>query len=303
MTTAETTTMNVAITGATGLVGKAWANLDGNRSIVRLVRRAPTSESEIRWDPYRSVSDVDRLSGLDAVIHLAGENIGEGRWSESKKNRIRDSRVEGTKTLCNALASLEQPPQVLVCASATGYYGDRGDEVLDESSAPGAGFLPEVCREWEAATSAAADAGIRVVNLRTGVVLSGAGGALQKMLLPFKMGVGGKIGTGRQYWSWIHLTDLARVIDFAITNTDLSGPVNAVAPEPVTNVEFTKALGRVLGRPTVVPMPAFAAKLALGEMADDLLFASTRVVPKRLMEAGFAYEFGDLESALRNALE
>lgn len=241
--------------------------------------------------------------GPDAVVHLAGENIARARWSERQKALIRDSRVKGTRLLCDLLARYSPPPKALVCASAVGYYGDRADEILKEESAPGSGFLADVCREWEAATQPAVERGIRVVNLRIGIVLSPMGGALAKMLTPFKLGVGGTIGSGRQYMSWIALDDVVGAIHFALTNESLHGPVNAVAPNPVTNREFTHTLGRVLSRPTLFPMPAFAARLVLGEMADALLLASARVEPAQLLASGFTFRHPDLEAALRALLK
>ena len=251
--------MNVLVSGSSGLVGSALVaalNADGHR-VKRLVRAAVRdAEDEVGWDPAGGVLDPAGLEGLDAVVHLAGENIASGRWTTAKKARIRDSRVKGTELLCQTLARLDRPPKTLVSTSAVGYYGDRGDEVLTEDSPPGHGFLAEVCEAWEAATEPAAAKGIRVVRLRIGVVLSPRGGALAKMLPAFKMGLGGRIGNGRQYMSWITLDDLVGVIRFALTNNELSGPVNAVSPNPVTNLEFTKTLGRVLHRPTVLPLPA-----------------------------------------------
>jgi len=239
---------------------------------------------------------------LDAVVHLAGENIAGARWTQRQKTLIRDSRVKGTRVLSDLMGRRSPPPKVLVCASAIGYYGDRGDEILREDSASGSGFLPDVCREWEAACQPAAAKSIRVVNLRIGIVLSQAGGALAKMLTPFKLGAGGVIGSGRQYMSWIALDDVASAIHHALTHDSLRGPVNAVAPNPVTNRDFTRTLGRVLSRPTLFPMPAFVARLALGEMADALLLASARVVPARLLESGFVFRYPDLVGALRHLL-
>ncbi|MEX2317088.1 MAG: TIGR01777 family oxidoreductase [Pirellulales bacterium] len=297
--------MIVAITGSTGLVGSALVeSLErGGHLVRRLVRReVRDSEREIRWDPAASTIDAGELEGIDGVVHLAGENLAAHRWNEKVKREIRDSRVQGTRLLAETLAKLANKPDVFVSASAIGYYGDRGEQPVDESSPPASGFLADVCREWEAATQAARDAGIRVVNLRLGVVLSPRGGALVKMLLPFKLGVGGVIGSGRQVWSWIALDDLVAAIEFALANAALAGPVNAVAPEPVTNREFTKTLGRVLRRPTVLPMPAFAARLALGEMADEMLLAGVRVEPRVLRSAGFAFQHPRLEPALRHLL-
>jgi uncharacterized protein len=298
--------MNILVSGSTGLVGTALipALTAGGHEVVRLVRsksRAPSKEL-FGWDPEANYIDAAGLEGLDAVVHLAGEPIAAGRWNALKKARIRDSRVRGTQLLCEALAHTAKRPLVLICASAIGFYGDRGEEVLTEASPGGNGFLAEVCREWEAATEPARQKGIRVVNTRFGVILSALGGALAKMLSPFKMGVGGIIGSGRQYMSCIALDDVVRAIQHALATASLSGPVNVVSPTPVTNQEFTKTLGRVLGRPTVFPMPAFAARLALGEMADELLLCSARVEPKKLLEGGFQFQYPDLESALRHVL-
>ena len=289
--------MNVAVTGATGLIGSALVPFfqAGGHRAVRLSR----GTSGPSWDPATGVISA---GALDAVVHLAGENIAGGRWTSARKARIRDSRVDGTRRLCEALAALPTPPKTLVCASAIGFYGDRGDERLDESAAPGTGFLPEVCEGWEAATHVARDRGIRVVNLRIGVVLTRAGGALAQMLLPFRLGVGGVIGSGRQYMSWVALDDLLGATLFALTRVELSGPVNAVAPTPVTNRDFTKTLGRVLRRPTIFPMPGFAARLAFGEMADALLLSSARVQPAALESAGFRFAYPTLEGALRHVL-
>ncbi len=298
-----TESKTVAITGASGMVGQALRQqIAGDWDIKSLVRSQTSSEDNIYWNPKDGQLNAADLEGVSAVVHLAGENIAEGRWNEAKKRRILDSRVQGTTLLAETLAKLEQPPSVLVSASAIGFYGDRGDETCTEDSSAGQGFLPETCVAWEEATRAAAEAGIRVVNLRIGVVLSDQGGALKAMLLPFKMGAGGKVGSGKQYWSWITLTDLVRSIAFSIDTASLNGPVNAVAPHPATNLEFTKALGSVLKRPTFMPLPAFAARIVIGEMANDLLLASARVVPNRLTDAGFEFQYPELEGALRHAL-
>jgi uncharacterized protein (TIGR01777 family) len=254
------------------------------------------------WNYQERRIDAEQLASADAVIHLAGESIAEGRWNDAKKRRIRESRELGTRFLAESITRLPRRPQVLVSASAVGYYGDRGDEQLTEDSPAGNGFLPEVCRAWEAACRPAAEAGVRVVNIRIGVVLDKNGGALAKMLLPFKLGAGGRIGSGRQWWSWIALDDLIRVFRTAIDNESLTGAINGTAPQPVTNREFTNTLGKVLRRPTIFPMPAFAARLALGEMANDLLLASARVLPKRLKENGFQFQHPELEGALRSVL-
>ena len=280
--------MNILLTGAGGLVGSALVPrlAVGSHSITRLSHSQPWPE----------------LAAHDAVVHLAGENISTGRWTPEKKARIRDSRVQVTRRLCETVAKLAQPPRVVICASAIGYYGNRGDEVLREESAPGAGFLAEVCRDWEAATKPAVDAGIRVVNLRFGVILSATGGALAKMLTPFRLGLGGVLGDGRQWMSWVALDDVVGVIRDALANETLRGPVNVVAPQPVTNREFTKTLGRVLRRPTVCPAPAFALRLALGEMADALLLASQRAEPAKLVAGGYPFLFSKLGDALQHVL-
>jgi uncharacterized protein (TIGR01777 family) len=297
--------MIVAITGSTGLVGTALVHaLEGEGHFVRrMVRRAVRDgDHEIHWDLAAGTMDAAELSGVDAVVHLAGENIAAHRWNNSFKSKVRDSRIRGTGLVCQTLAGLASKPAVLISASATGYYGNRGDEAVDESSPAGRGFLAEVCQQWEAETQPARDADIRVVNLRIGVVLSRGGGALAQMLTPFKLGLGGVLGSGRQYFSWITLDDLVRAIQFALSAAALAGPVNAVAPEPVTNREFTKTLGRVLSRPTVFPMPAVAARLAFGEMADEMLLGGVRVVPRALASAGFTFRYPQLEQALRHAI-
>jgi len=298
--------MRVAVSGSTGLVGsEVVASLSAaGHEVVRLVRRVPApGEKAVRWDPEKREIDAAGLEGLDAVVHLAGENVGSGRWTAARKAAIRDSRVDGTRLLCEALAGLARPPKTLVCASAIGIYGDRGEELLTEESPPGTGFLSEVCREWEAASAPAVRQGIRVVALRTGVVLSPKGGALSRMLPPFRAGLGGVIGSGRQYVGWIALDDLPEIVLHALRREDLRGPVNAVAPRPVTNREFTGALGKALSRPTPLPVPAFALRLAVGrEMADALLLASARVVPRRLEETGYPFRFPELGAALRHLL-
>jgi uncharacterized protein (TIGR01777 family) len=297
--------MIIAITGSSGLVGTALVDaLEAEAHSVRpLVRRSVRDvEREIHWDPAAGTIETPKLSDVDAIVHLAGENLAAHRWTEAAKARIRDSRILGTRLLCQTIAGLPRKPSVLVSASAVGFYGDRGDERMDESSPPGRGFLAELCQQWEAETHVARDADIRVVNMRLGVVLSPDGGALAKMLTPFKLGVGGVIGSGRQYLSWITLDDVVRAIQFALAAAAVCGPVNAVAPQPVTNREFTKTLGRVLGRPTIFPMPAFAARLAFGEMADEMLLSGVRVEPRMLSTAGFEFRSPELEPALRSML-
>lgn len=295
--------MKIAVTGSSGLVGQELLPfLEQTGHMVTRVVRGEPGPTEIHWDPANGEIDSAALEGFDCVVHLAGENIGEKRWTTEQKARIRDSRVQGTSLLSHTLAQLQGKPGVLVSASAVGYYGDRGDYVCDESASNGRGFLPDVCVAWESATEPALQAGIRVVNVRIGIVLSQKGGALNKMLLPFKLGVGGVIGNGRQFWSWIAIDDLVRVVDHCLRTDSLHGPVNAVSPHPATNMVFTKTLGRVLHRPTVLPMPAFAARLGLGEMADALLLASTRAIPNRLLETRFSFLYPELELALRHVL-
>jgi uncharacterized protein (TIGR01777 family) len=296
----------VGVTGASGLVGAALVSslAAGDHRAVALVRRAPRpGENALRWDPSSGAITPAGPAVADAIVHLAGDSIMGLRWTTDKKRRIRESRTTATRLLVQTLLRLPQPPAVLVCASAIGYYGSRGDEVLNEESRPGTGFLADVAREWEAATAPAIAQGIRVVNLRLGVVLSARGGALAKMLTPFRLGLGGVIGDGAQWMSWIALDDTIGAIVHALTTDSLRGPVNAVAPAPVTNAEFTRTLGRVLGRPTLVPLPAFAARLALGEMADELLLASQRVVPARLQASGYAFRHPTVEGAFRAALD
>ncbi len=295
--------MKVLVTGASGLVGSALGPLlaaDGHE-IVRLVRSA-AGAGDILWDPDAGALGADALEGFDGVVHLAGENIASGRWNAGKKRRIKESRVRGTRLLAKTLAALKRPPQVLVSASAVGFYGNRGEEELTERSPAGVGFLSEVCREWEAATEDAEGKGIRVVHARLGVVLSARGGALAKMLTPFRLGVGGVLGNGRQYMSWITLDDTAAALGYLLATDKAAGPVNVVSPTPVTNREFTATLGRVLRRPSVFPVPALMARVAFGEMAEALLLASTRVKPDSLLDSGYAFRHGVLEEGLRHVL-
>jgi len=296
----------VAVTGASGLVGSALGAALAARGhrVLRLVRTTPATATDdaVRWDPDGGSLDAGALEGADAIVHLAGETIAS-RWTAAKKNRIRDSRVRSTALLAGTAARLARPPRVLISASALGYYGDRADVVLTETSPAGTGFLADVCREWEAATSAAALVGIRVVHLRIGIVLSRHGGALASLLPVFRLGFGGPIGSGAQWMSWIALEDTVGAILHALATEDLRGPANVVGPEPVTNREFVRTLGRVLGRPAVFPFPAPVARLLLGEMADALLLASARVVPARLRETAFAFRFPTLEAALRHELD
>lgn len=295
----------IAITGASGMVGTALATLlrESGHNPVRITRKASEStEGTIIWDPVTGLRDPSQLETVDTVVHLAGENIAAGRWTAALKDRIRRSRVEGTRSLVKSIASIGHRPKTFVCASAIGFYGERGDAILDEDAGPGKGFLSEVCSEWEHEADAAAELGLRVVKVRIGVVLSPKGGALAKMLLPFKLGAGGIIGSGKQYWSWIGLHDLVRIFAFCIEHDSIQGAVNAVSPNSMTNYDFTKDVGRALHRPTLFPMPAFAAKLVLGEMANELLLSSTRVTPKKLTEQGFEFHYPKLVGCLEHEL-
>ena len=296
--------MTTLVSGSTGLIGAALTLFlgGGGHRVQRLLRMGSQGPNTTSWNPETGEFEAGAFDNLDAVLHLAGEGIAEGRWTTARKARIRDSRVDGTRHLCEALARLESPPRVLIVASAIGFYGDRGDERLDESAAAGSGFLPDVCQAWEAAAEPARDRGIRVVHLRIGIVLSAAGGALGQMLLSFKLGVGGVLGTGDQYMSWIALDDLLGVVLHVMTDDSISGPVNAVAPNPVRNREFTRTLGRVLGRPTIIPLPAFGVRALFGQMGDALLLGSTRVEPGTLLASGFTFAYPYLEDALRHTL-
>ncbi len=297
----------VLVSGASGPIGSALlpelkaAGAEVTRLVRATSRRSSATESVIVWDPMQPIPPAT-ISGFDAVISLSGESI-VGKWTPEKKKKIRDSRVLGTTHLAQALAATSMKPQVFVCSSAIGYYGNRGDEVLTENSAPGQGFLSAVCKEWEAATKAAEDAGIRTVHVRTGVVLSPRGGALGEMVIPFKLGVGGRVGSGKQWMSWIDVEDMAGGIVYAAQNASLRGAVNFVAPNPVTNAQFTKVLASVLSRPAIFPLPAFMVKLAFGEMGENLLLGSQRVQPAALTASGYPFRFGDLRSSLEHALK
>ena len=292
--------MKILIAGASGLVGAALIpslTIDGHEA-THLVRSSPKA-NEIEWHPNHGQIDAGRLEDFDAIINLAGENIAEGRWTDEKKRKILASRVDGTHLLSEAIAKLATKPRAFLCASATGFYGDRDDEILDETSDSGGGFLASVCREWESATEPAAKAGGRVVNLRFGPILAREGGMLGKMLTPFKMGMGGKVGSGKQFISWVAIDDVVGAIKLALADKSIHGPLNVVSPNPVTNEEFTKTLGHALNRPTALAIPAFAARLAFGEMADEMLLVSQRVEPKKLNEAAYQFKYPELESALR----
>lgn len=295
--------LRVALTGATGMVGRQLAALltTGGHEVLRVSRRRTTEPDSVGWDPQRGIDDPARLEALDAVIHLAGENVAS-RWTKRQRAAIRDSRVIGTQRLVEQLKALRQPPRALVCASAVGYYGARGSEPLDESAEPGAGFLAEVCQEWEAATHPATQVGVRVVNARLGVVLHPAGGALARMLPPFCLGLGGPLGNGRQHLPWITLNDAISALYFAAVCSELSGPVNLVAPQPTTNAQFTRALGRALKRPAILPAPAFALRLALGQMAQEMLLTGANVQPTKLLAAGYRFRDPQLQPALQALL-
>jgi uncharacterized protein (TIGR01777 family) len=295
--------MKVLISGATGMIGSALSQelADGGHRVNRLTRSAESSD-DVGWDPSAGEVDTSRLEGVDAVVHLAGESIAEGRWTADRKRGILESRRQGTRLLAETIANLSDPPGVMVSASAVGYYGDRGNELLREQSGPGNNFLAEVCRVWEAAADPARQAGIRVVHTRFGIVLSPKGGALGTTLPIFKLGGGGRIGNGRQYWSWVALDDVVGSIIHALTTDALEGPANVGSPNPLTNAEYTKVLGKVLNRPTIFPLPAPAARLMLGEVADELLLASARMEPARLKETGYKFRYPELEGALRHLL-
>ena len=295
----------ILISGASGLIGSALVAVleaDGYK-VTRLVRVRARSEKELQWDPMREISPA-LVSGFDAVIHLSGENVA-GRWTAEKKRKIRESRVVSTRNLAWAIAQAEAPPQTFICASAIGYYGNRGDEILTEDSASGTGFLPDVCREWETAAHVGI-AGVRIVNLRFGIVLSRQGGALKEMLRPFRLGLGGRVGSGRQWWSWIHIEDVISAVLQCLPvgrgGSFVSGPVNVVAPKPVTNAEFTRVLAAVMKRPAMLAMPGFAVRLAFGEFAEEGILSSARVVPKKLEESGFQFRYAELGAALEELL-
>lgn len=295
--------MDVLISGATGLIGtELTAALEAGGHRTTRLTRSPKGPGDVRWDPMAGEIDASRLGGHDAVVHLAGESIAEGRWNAAKKRRIMESREKGTRLLSETLAGLPEKPAVMVSVSGINYYGDRGDEVLTEESPSGADFLAEVCKVWEASADPAREAGIRVVHPRMGIVLSPKGGALGRTLPIFKLGGGGRIGSGRQWWSWVALDDVVGAIVHALENEAVAGPLNVSAPNPLTNAQYTRVLGQVLNRPTVFPLPAPAARLVLGEVADALLLSSMRVEPAKLEETGYEFRYPELEGALRHLL-
>ncbi|MBW5487072.1 TIGR01777 family oxidoreductase [Streptomyces bambusae] len=295
--------MRIAVTGSTGLIGKALVrSLRADRhEVVRFVRRPPAGPDEARWDPERGYVDPAGLAGCAAVVHLAGAGIGDHRWTAAYKKEIRDSRVLGTAAVARAVAALDEPPRVLVSGSAVGYYGDQGDRVLDEGSPAGEGFLPSVCVEWEAAAAPAQEAGVRTVFARTGLVVAGEGGAWGRMFPVFRAGIGGRLGHGRQYWPFIALHDEVAALRHLIDTPALAGPVNLTAPEPLTNREITAAMGRVLHRPTLFAVPRAALRIVLGELSQDVL-GSQRARPVRLLESGFVFRYPGIEEAVRAAL-
>jgi uncharacterized protein len=292
----------ILVSGSSGPIGKALvpALRAQGSAVTCLVRNSKPGSDQIVWDPSRPLSP-DSVSGFDAVIHLAGESIA-GRWTDAKKQRIIESRVQGTTHLAEAVARASQPPRVFISASAIGFYGNRGDEILREDSPSGEGFAAEICRQWEAATQPAAKAGIRTAQMRIGVVMSADGGALPKMLTPFRLGLGGRLGNGRQWWTWVSVRDVVGAILHVLQRDSISGPVNTVAPHPVTNAEFTQILASVLHRPAIFPMPALAVRLIFGEMGKELFLGSQRVEPARLAATGYQFQHPDLRNALKDIL-
>jgi uncharacterized protein (TIGR01777 family) len=296
--------MNILLTGSTGLIGSALREYLGSQGHkIYPLHRNPSTETRHYWFPEENRIHLDDEIKLDTVIHLAGENIADSRWSRKKKDRILNSRVQGTRLLAETIAELKHKPELLISGSAIGYYGDTGDNTVDEDSNVGTGFLSDVASQWESATQAAEDSGIRTIHIRTGIVLSPDGGVLQKMLLPFNMGLGGVVGNSRQYMSWISINDVVRIIDHMLNTEKLSGPYNLVAPQPVTNYTFTKSLGRALHRPTISPLPAFAARMMFGEMADALLLSSSRVAATRLNTLGYTFVDNELDQTLSRLLD
>lgn len=296
--------MNILVSGSSGMVGSELVTFlqENGHNVLKLVRKKSERENEVFWDPEKKIIEDVKLKNIDAIVHLAGESIASGRWTSNKKEQILSSRVKGTDFISEIISKMVNKPKVLVSASAIGFYGNRGDEDLNEKSSPGKLFLSEVCKAWEDSTLKAQKSGVRVVNLRIGIVLDKSGGALKKMLLPFNLGVGGNMGSGKQYWSWLTLKELVNIINFSINNDSISGPVNAVSPQPLRNSEFTRVLAKVLKRPAIFPMPEFAGKIALGEMADELLFASSKVIPDKLLKSGYSFIHNNLEDGLKKIL-
>lgn len=294
--------MRIAVTGSSGLIGSTLVRSlrEDGHDIVRLVRRTPSASDEVEWDPRRQTVDTAGLAGTEAVVHLAGAGVGERRWSAAYKKELRDSRVLGTAAIAEAIASLETPPRVFVCGSAIGFYGETGSTEVDESAAPGEGFMAELCEAWEAAAAPAQEAGVRTVFARSGLVVSRGGGAWGQLFPLFRLGVGGRLGSGRQYWSFISLHDDVAALRHLIDDESLSGPVNLTGPVPVTNREATASMGRILHRPTLLTVPGFALRMVVGDFADDIL-GSQRVVPRRLLESGFTFAHPGIDDAVRAA--
>lgn len=300
--------MNILISGASGLIGQALSRALSSAGhsvypLSRLSEKKREPDSPFYWKPDEGFVHLEESIRLDVVINLAGENIADGRWTKKKKSKIIQSRVRGTQCLCEAIAALNHKPELLISGSAIGFYGETGERVVSEESEAGTGFLSDIAQKWEAATQSVEKAGVRTVHIRTGIVLSPSGGVLQKMMLPIKMGVGGVVGNGKQYMSWVSINDMVAMLQFIMENDNITGPVNMVSRHPVTNYTFTKLLGKVLKRPTLFPLPAFVARLMFGEMADALLLSSTRVSPDKLVAAGYPYIHEDLESALVDLLK
>lgn len=297
--------MSILVSGTGGFIGSALFDFlkSQGENVTRLVRGATPAPRDIWWDPRVGSISPERMAGIDAVVHLAGASISSRRWTPTWKSEIRDTRIHTTRFLAEACAAMSHQPRVFVCASAVGFYGDRGDERLTEKSAAGKGFLADVCREWEQAAQPAREAGIRVVHLRLGMVLGTGGGALAKMLPAFRWGLGGRLGTGRQFMSWISIDDVVAAIHHVLYNDDIHGPVNIVSPNPVTNAEFTRALAEILRRPAVMGLPAPLLRILLGELADELLLSSTQALPAVLSDAGFTFQHADLRTALRQSID
>ena len=296
--------MKIIVSGASGLVGSHLVNylMEKNHQVLRLVRSGESGSEKIKWNPSNNfIENLDSLEGIDVAVHLSGENV-VGLWTDEKKKRIRNSRINTTKFLVETFSELEKPPKCFICASAVGYYGNRGDEELTEDSSPDSGFLPDICIDWEKEANKAAEVGVRVVNLRIGVVLSKNGGALKMMLTPYKFGLGGVVGSGKQYWSWVSIEDISRIIEFVADNENINGPINTVSPDAITNKEFSDTLAYVLKRPAFLPVPSFLIKLLFGEFGEHALLASTRVLPKKLLDYGFEFKHKELEATLREIL-
>lgn len=295
----------VLISGASGLLGSAYSDYLSKKGhdVFKLVRREPASDKELFWNPMKSELDLKNIEGFDSIINFSGKNIGLGRWTIKNKKVIYESRILSTTLLSESIAKLDNPPESFLSSSAVGYYGDTGSEFINEGAEPGEGFLSDLCVNWEKATMPAVRAGVKVIQLRSGVVLSAEGGALAKMLTPFRLGLGGRLGSGRQYFSWIMIDDHLRALYHLMTSDNIQSPVNVVSPEPVKNSEFTKILAKVLKRPAIFPVPAFVLKTLLGQVADEILLSSSRAIPQLLMGSGFEFKYPALEDALKKCLK